>query len=175
MCYHTKCDLFHNKYPYSTSIQTDSIEHFITVSKGPWKAFGLPSCVASSRYRNSPWTWRLIIGVFEKNYTTIWRHPKRTTTCLTWQPASSNGNRPKEIEMLFPADFFQQCQPPAIEQFPQPLMDKKARQKGGVIIHIAVALYMFLGLAIVCDDYFVPALDKISEGEQKLYISRLHF
>ena len=77
--------------------------------------------------------------------------------------------------MLFPADFFQQCQPPAIEQFPQPLMDKKARQKGGVIIHIAVALYMFLGLAIVCDDYFVPALDKISEGEQKLYISRLHF
>ena len=54
-------------------------------------------------------------------------------------------------------------------------MDKKARQKGGVIIHIAVALYMFLGLAIVCDDYFVPALDKISEGEQKLNISRLHF
>ena len=61
-------------------------------------------------------------------------------------------------------DQFGQCQRPAIEQFPQPLMDKASRQKGGLIVHIAVAVYMFIGLAIVCDDYFVPALDRISEG-----------
>ena len=57
---------------------------------------------------------------------------------------------------------FQNCTRPAIEQFPEPLMDKKARQYGGLIIHIAVAIYMFIGLAVVCDDYFVPALDRIS-------------
>lgn len=57
------------------------------------------------------------------------------------------------------------CIRPAIEQFPEPLMNKKARQYGGLIIHIAVAIYMFIGLAVVCDDYFVPALDKISDGE----------
>lgn len=30
------------------------------------------------------------------------------------------------------------------------------------------AIYMFYALAIVCDDYFVPSLEKISE------VSRLH-
>ena len=38
------------------------------------------------------------------------------------------------------------------------------RKHGGVIIHILVATYMFTGLALVCDDFFVPALDRISEG-----------
>ncbi len=57
------------------------------------------------------------------------------------------------------------CVRPAITQFPEPLMDKAARQKGGLVIHIFTAVYMFMGLAIVCDDYFVPALDKLAEGE----------
>ena len=56
------------------------------------------------------------------------------------------------------------CTPPAIEQFPVPLMDNYYRQRGGLLIHILIAIYMFIGLAIVCDDYFVPALDRIAEG-----------
>ena len=56
------------------------------------------------------------------------------------------------------------CTPPAIEQFPEPLMNNYFRKRGGLIIHICVAIYMFVGLAIVCDDYFVPALDRIAEG-----------
>ncbi|XP_017752270.1 PREDICTED: probable sodium/potassium/calcium exchanger CG1090 [Eufriesea mexicana] len=55
------------------------------------------------------------------------------------------------------------CSPPAIEQFPRPLMGPKARKHGGLIIHILVAIYTFLGLAIVCDDYFVSSLDRICE------------
>lgn len=27
-----------------------------------------------------------------------------------------------------------------------------------------VVFYMFLGLAIICDDFFVPALEEIGEG-----------
>ena len=44
-------------------------------------------------------------------------------------------------------------------------MDNYYRKRGGLVIHIFVALYMFIGLAIVCDDYFVPALDRIAEGK----------
>jgi len=55
------------------------------------------------------------------------------------------------------------CTPPAIEQFPVPIMDNYYRKRGGLIIHILIAIYMFIGLAIVCDDYFVPALDRIAE------------
>lgn len=32
---------------------------------------------------------------------------------------------------------------------------------GAVILHILLLLYMFTGLAIVCDDYFCSALDEI--------------
>ncbi|XP_035891743.1 probable sodium/potassium/calcium exchanger CG1090 [Anopheles stephensi] len=55
------------------------------------------------------------------------------------------------------------CTPPAIEQFPQPLMGPNVRKHGGLIIHVLVAIFTFLGLAIVCDDYFVSSLDRICE------------
>lgn len=39
------------------------------------------------------------------------------------------------------------------------------RNKGGFIIHVAVAAYTFLALAIICDEFFVPSLEKMCEGE----------
>ena len=56
------------------------------------------------------------------------------------------------------------CQVPAVDKFPNPLLGRTARLYGGVIFYIFLATYMFIGLAIICDDYFVPALDRISEG-----------
>lgn len=56
------------------------------------------------------------------------------------------------------------CTPPAIEQFPPPLFPPWFREKGGLILHILIAIFTFLGLAIVCDDYFVSSLDRICEG-----------
>lgn len=56
------------------------------------------------------------------------------------------------------------CTPPAIEQFPRPLMPRAWRKNGGLVVHVIVALFTFLGLAIVCDDYFVSSLDRICEG-----------
>jgi len=42
--------------------------------------------------------------------------------------------------------------------------DWVAGQGGGhVTAYVIMSLYMFLGLAIVCDDFFTPALEKISE------------
>ena len=34
-------------------------------------------------------------------------------------------------------------------------------QSGGVITHVVIMLYMFFGLALVCDEYFCSALDEI--------------
>ncbi|XP_014254457.1 probable sodium/potassium/calcium exchanger CG1090 [Cimex lectularius] len=55
------------------------------------------------------------------------------------------------------------CTPPAIEQFPRPLISPSSRKHGAIIIHVLVCIYSFIGLAIVCDDYFVTSLDRICE------------
>lgn len=44
-------------------------------------------------------------------------------------------------------------------------MGQNARKHGGLILHILVAVYTFIGLAIVCDEYFVSSLDRICEGK----------
>ena len=66
--------------------------------------------------------------------------------------------------LAIPADFVN-CTPPAIEQFPKTFFSPEQRAQGAVIIHILIATYMFLALAIACDDYFVPACEKICDGE----------
>lgn len=56
------------------------------------------------------------------------------------------------------------CTPPAIEDFPPDMFTPQQRQAGAVIVHITISLYLFLALAVVCDKYFVPAVEKISQG-----------
>ncbi|XP_043286436.1 sodium/potassium/calcium exchanger 3 [Venturia canescens] len=53
------------------------------------------------------------------------------------------------------------CTPPAIEDFPHDLFDEKQRQAGAVVVHVIVSLYLFIALAVVCDKFFVPAVEKI--------------
>lgn len=78
-----------------------------------------------------------------------------TTTASTTHAAHRPTYRPKRFN----------CTAPAIEQFPRPLMGPNIRTHGGLIIHVIVAIFTFLGLAIVCDDYFVSSLDRICEGK----------
>ena len=75
------------------------------------------------------------------------------------------------VEEILPATPSNVCIPPAIIQFPSPGIDQKARRQGGVIFHILVATYMFVGLAIVCDDYFVPALTRVSDGKSSYFVT----
>ncbi|XP_059376700.1 sodium/potassium/calcium exchanger 4-like [Carassius carassius] len=60
------------------------------------------------------------------------------------------------------------CTEPAIHEFPEDIFTNRQRTQGAVLLHILAALYMFLALAIVCDDYFVTSLEKICE---KLHLS----
>ncbi|XP_052774402.1 sodium/potassium/calcium exchanger 4-like [Mya arenaria] len=55
------------------------------------------------------------------------------------------------------------CTSRAIEEFPKNWFTLKETQDGAIALHIAIALYMFGALAIVCDDYFVPSLEFICE------------
>lgn len=65
------------------------------------------------------------------------------------------------------------CTPPAIEEFPRPIIPQYVRAKGGLLVHLMIAAYMFLGLSIVCDDYFVPALERMVECTSILQKSNL--
>lgn len=67
------------------------------------------------------------------------------------EPTNETEIKPKD-DPLFPPDLF------TLEQ----------RRKGAIILHVLGMIYMFVALAIVCDEFFVPALDVIIE---KLQIS----
>uniref|UniRef100_A0A8D2PQV8 Solute carrier family 24 member 4 n=1 Tax=Zosterops lateralis melanops TaxID=1220523 RepID=A0A8D2PQV8_ZOSLA len=69
--------------------------------------------------------------------------------------------------LLYIAVYY--CKEPTwLLHFPEDIFTNKERQQGGILLHIIAALYMFYALAIVCDDFFVPSLEKICE---KLHLS----
>ena len=47
--------------------------------------------------------------------------------------------------------------------FPEDLFSEEQRGKGAVVFHVIGLIYMFVALAIVCDEFFVPSLDVIIE------------
>ncbi|XP_072201866.1 sodium/potassium/calcium exchanger 1 [Excalfactoria chinensis] len=53
-------------------------------------------------------------------------------------------------------------------EYPEDLFSVEERRRGWVVLHIFGMMYVFVALAIVCDEYFVPALGVITE---KLQIS----
>ncbi|XP_029114917.1 sodium/potassium/calcium exchanger 3-like [Scleropages formosus] len=60
-------------------------------------------------------------------------------------------------------DLSKNCTEPALHEFPNDLFSHEERTKGAVVLHVLCAMYMFYALALVCDDYFVPSLEKICE------------
>lgn len=55
------------------------------------------------------------------------------------------------------------CTQPSIKEFPKDVFTQQQRRYGAVLLHVFLAMYMFVALAFVCDDYFISALDKICE------------
>ncbi|XP_067634707.1 sodium/potassium/calcium exchanger 5-like isoform X2 [Eurosta solidaginis] len=56
------------------------------------------------------------------------------------------------------------CTTPAILEFPADGLTRTQRQHGWIVLHILVALYCFWSLAIICDDYFLPAIELICQA-----------
>nr|XP_018909737.1 PREDICTED: sodium/potassium/calcium exchanger 4 [Bemisia tabaci] len=63
-----------------------------------------------------------------------------------------------------PPDGTHNCTPPAIDDFPRDFFTKRQRQEGAVLFHAGASIYLFIALAIVCDKYFVPAVEKICKA-----------
>ncbi|XP_063918132.1 sodium/potassium/calcium exchanger 3-like [Zophobas morio] len=56
------------------------------------------------------------------------------------------------------------CTPAAINEFPSDGFTRAQRQNGWIALHVLLACYLFTLLAIVCDDYFVPAIKKFCDS-----------
>lgn len=55
------------------------------------------------------------------------------------------------------------CKPPRIEEFPPDIFNQEQRFYGGVAFHFAICLHIFCALTVVCDDYFVASLNRITK------------
>ena len=49
-------------------------------------------------------------------------------------------------------------------QFPTDLFSLEQKRRGAVVLHIVGVIYMFVALAIVCDEFFIPALEIIAQS-----------
>uniref|UniRef100_A0A8C4NJQ2 Solute carrier family 24 member 2 n=1 Tax=Eptatretus burgeri TaxID=7764 RepID=A0A8C4NJQ2_EPTBU len=50
----------------------------------------------------------------------------------------------------------------SIGQYPKDIFSLEDREKGAIVLHVFGMIYIFIALAIVCDEFFVPALTVIT-------------
>lgn len=55
------------------------------------------------------------------------------------------------------------CIPPQSSEFPDGFFTLQERKDGGILIYFMLIFYMLLAVSIVCDEYFLPSLEVISE------------
>jgi solute carrier family 24 (sodium/potassium/calcium exchanger), member 2 len=93
---------------------------------------------------------------FNHNFSTLFNSKIFSSVFLCLQKNLGHGNsthgneteeKPVKKDPLFPTDLF------TLEE----------RKNGAVAFHILGVIYMFVALAIVCDEFFVPSLDVIIE------------
>uniref|UniRef100_A0A1I8I270 Transmembrane protein 107 n=1 Tax=Macrostomum lignano TaxID=282301 RepID=A0A1I8I270_9PLAT len=51
------------------------------------------------------------------------------------------------------------CTPRSVETYPPDLFTLEQKQHGAIIIHIAVAVWLFAALAVICNDYFLASME----------------
>ncbi|XP_051039465.1 sodium/potassium/calcium exchanger 5 isoform X2 [Phodopus roborovskii] len=57
-----------------------------------------------------------------------------------------------------------QCASSPVSEFPEGFFTKEESTDGGVVIYFLIILYMFMAVSIVCDKYFLPSLEIISDS-----------
>nr|CAD7575830.1 unnamed protein product [Timema californicum] len=93
-----------------------------------------------------------------------WSKPQYVTIVLEWPadygeigvriPVGSTEGR----KLLWQGE---NCTPPAILDFPPDLFTPEQRRAGAAVLHGVLACYLFVLLATVCDDYFVPSIKRM--------------
>lgn len=88
--------------------------------------------------------------------------PRRTRR-IAETPANENNSNPTSMGKLgLP------CSKPSMDDFPGDFMSQEMRVHGGAIVHLFLVIYMFIGLTILCEHYFVPSVEKMG---RKLHLS----
>ncbi|XP_039423125.1 sodium/potassium/calcium exchanger 2 isoform X1 [Corvus cornix cornix] len=89
-------------------------------------------------------------------------------TLLDFTEQNENGTPDPHASMKYEAGHDNKTDDHAKGEYPEDLFSLEERRQGAVILHIIGMIYMFIALAIVCDEFFVPSLTVITE---KLAIS----
>lgn len=63
-----------------------------------------------------------------------------------------------------------ECIAPQASEFPEGFFTVQERKDGGLVIYFMLIFYMLLAVSIVCDDYFLPSLEVISERKGHEYV-----
>ncbi|XP_039946241.1 sodium/potassium/calcium exchanger 2 isoform X2 [Hirundo rustica] len=95
----------------------------------------------------------------------VHRHQR---TLLDFTEQNENGTPDLHASMKYEAGHDNETDDHAKGEYPEDLFSLEERRQGAVILHIIGMIYMFIALAIVCDEFFVPSLTVITE---KLAIS----
>ncbi|KAK4816231.1 hypothetical protein QYF61_013639 [Mycteria americana] len=95
----------------------------------------------------------------------VHRHQR---TLLDFTEQNENGTPDPHASMKYEAEHDNATRDHAEGEYPKDLFSLEERRKGAVILHVIGMIYMFIALAIVCDEFFVPSLTVITE---KLTIS----
>ncbi|XP_074388458.1 sodium/potassium/calcium exchanger 2 isoform X1 [Zonotrichia albicollis] len=89
-------------------------------------------------------------------------------TLLDFTEQNENGTPDPHTSMKHEAGQDNETDDHTKGEYPEDLFSLEERRQGAVILHIIGMIYMFIALAIVCDEFFVPSLTVITE---KLAIS----
>uniref|UniRef100_A0A8C4YT95 Solute carrier family 24 member 2 n=1 Tax=Gopherus evgoodei TaxID=1825980 RepID=A0A8C4YT95_9SAUR len=89
-------------------------------------------------------------------------------TLLDVKEQNQNGTPDSPISMKYETEHDNATEEHSKGEYPKDLFSLAERRRGAVILHIMGMIYMFIALAIVCDEFFVPSLTVITE---KLAIS----
>ncbi|XP_006628764.2 sodium/potassium/calcium exchanger 5 [Lepisosteus oculatus] len=94
-----------------------------------------------------------ITGIFLVLYGTV--HLIYKVAVISTQYSSSRVRRDVENDT--------RCVPPPSSEFPEGFFTEQERKAGGIVIYFMIIFYMLLAVSVVCDDYFLPSLEAISE------------
>ncbi|XP_009077010.1 PREDICTED: sodium/potassium/calcium exchanger 2 isoform X1 [Acanthisitta chloris] len=89
-------------------------------------------------------------------------------TLLDFMEQNENGTPDPHASMKYEAENDNGTEDHGKGEYPRDLFSLEERRQGAVILHVIGMIYMFMALAIVCDEFFVPSLTVITE---KLAIS----
>ncbi|KAM9765754.1 sodium/potassium/calcium exchanger 5 [Menidia menidia] len=84
-----------------------------------------------------------------------------TVHLVSWTAKNSQETGPVRVRRALENET--ECISTQASEFPEGFFTVQERKDGGLVIYFMLIFYMFLSVSIICDDYFLPSLEVISE------------